>query len=522
MMKHSVFTLLFTLALSCLSNAQKTPNILFIAVDDLNTNLGCYGDGFAISPNIDRLAKMGTVFGNNHCQQAICGPSRASIMTGLRQDTLKIWEFGQRMREINPDTITLPQFFKEKGYETTCIGKIYDFRNVNGENDPESWSIPSKTFEDYHFHPDYQKPVNGHYQSPHSKKLFEEAKSQGLKDYFSISKYMKEHDGMPAVECMEEELPDNSYTDGAIALAATELLKQLNQGGKPFFLGVGFNKPHLPFAAPKKYWNMYDRKDISIHPFQKRSSNPVLRAYHSSGELKSYSGIPKFNSYSDHTDNHLPLDQQKELIHGYYACVSFVDAQVGKLLDTLEDQGIVDNTVVVLWGDHGFHLGDHGLWHKHTNFEQATRSPLIISAPNIASKQISAAPTEFIDVFPTLCELAGLVPLPRLEGKSLVPLMKGGMTSVKPFALSQYPRGKDVMGYSIRTENYRYTEWIKGGWRTFKSYDPKLVIGRELYDYQKDPMEKFNIWQQTEKQEVLKKMQTHLHQFFAKDQTQIE
>lgn len=483
--------------------------MLFIAVDDLKPSIGAYGDQMAITPNIDRLANVGTVFLNNHCQKAICGPSRASLMTGRRPDSIRVWRFLQRMREINPDTLTIPQHFMNQGYTTTAIGKIYDSRNVNGQYDPESWSIPHKTYSDCMWNADLPRPF-GQYRNSTSKQAYAAAVAKGLKGHKAIDEFMRLGNGRPAVESMD--VPDDAYKDGAMALRAIEMLKDLKQSKKPFFLGVGFAKPHLPFVAPKKYWDMYDRKDIHVHPFQSKTSDAVDMAYHRCGELKGYTDIPNsFNSHSGDPKTHLAEDKQRELIHGYYACTSYVDAQIGKLLDALEATGQSENTIVVLWGDHGFHLGDHGLWHKHTNFEQATRSPLIISAPGI-EKQTTKAPTEFIDIFPTLCELAGLPTPEKIDGKSLVSMMEKPDVSVKPFAVSQYSN-KGCMGYSIRTERFRYTEWIKN-WRTFKPYDPDLVLGRELYDYEKDSGETMNLVDQPEYETESKEMHEMLKSFF--------
>lgn len=493
-----------------LSSAAKPPNVLFIAVDDLKPSIGAFGDSMAITPSMDRLAEAGTVFLNSHCQKAICGPSRASLMTGMRPDSIRVWVFGERMREINPDIISIPEHFMNHGYTTTAMGKIYDPRNVNDKWDTESWSIPHKEYGDLHWHPDYPTPINGQYFNEASQKSYDEAVAKGLQGYSAIDQYMRKGDGRPAVECMD--VPDNAYKDGAIALCAIETLKELGKGDKPFFLGVGFAKPHLPFVAPKKYWDLYDRKKISIHPFQKKSSNPVDMAYHTSGELKGYTDIPNtMNSYSDDQGKWLAEDKQLELIHGYYACTSYVDAQVGLIMEALRENGLSENTVVVLWGDHGFHLGDHGLWHKHTNFEQATRSPLIISAPGF-KKGSAAAPAEFIDIFPTLCELTGLPNPGKLDGKSLVPMMQDPTAAVKPVAVSQYSYN-GCMGYSIRTERYRYTEWVKD-WRTFLPVDPNRVRGRELYDYQKDPDETMNQVDNPEYRNVLKEMQKKMLEFY--------
>jgi iduronate 2-sulfatase len=256
---------------------------------------------------------------------------------------------------------------------------------------------------------------------------------------------------------------------------------------------VGFARPHLPFVAPKKYWDLYRRDDMPVAQFQQHAANSPLVAYHNSGELRAYTDIPPLASFTDLKANRLglPVDKQKELIHGYYAAVSYADAQVGRLLDTLDKLGIAGNTTIVLWGDHGWHLGDHDLWCKHSNFEQAVRAPLLISAPGHQPGQTSAV-SEFVDIFPTLCELSGLAAPRHLDGRSLVPLMRDPRASIKDYAVSQYPRG-DKMGYSIRTPQYRLTWWLKNGYRSTQALSPDLIVARELYDYTQDPLETVNV-----------------------------
>jgi arylsulfatase A-like enzyme len=295
----------------------------------------------------------------------------------------------------------------------------------------------------------------------------------------------------PAVECAD--VPDDTYHDGKLTGMATQLLDSLSKNNKPFFLAVGYLKPHLPFVAPKKYWDMYRRNQFEPAPFQKKAINSPDIAYHASGELKFYNDIPPFDSYSEDELKHLPDEKQLEVIHGYYAAISYMDAQVMKLLEELDRLKIRENTIIVLWGDHGWHLGDHGLWNKHSNFEQAARVPLIMSVPGKPAGIRASGMCEFVDVFPTLCDLTNL-PIPKyLDGISLVPAINNPSAELRAYALSQYPRGNDKMGYSIRTERYRYTEWFAGGFLTNKKYDPNLVIATELYDYQNDPLETKNL-----------------------------
>ena len=485
--------------------AQNRPNVLFIAVDDLKPILGCYGDQLVKTPNIDRLAKRGTVFMQNYCQQAVSGPTRASLMTGMRPDYTRIWDLKTKMRDVNPGILSLPQYFISLGYSTQGIGKIYDPRCVDDALDQPSWSIPYYKRSDKYVSKSTGKP-EGQYQLPETKSLFIkftlEGEAKGLKgkeltDY--VAKLIK-----PSVECAD--VPDNAYNDGSNALYAKEILDQLSKEGKPFFFAVGFSKPHLPFVAPKKYWDLYKCDQMPLAPFQQKAKNGPEIGYHTAAELLAYSDIPPIASFSDQkVGMDLPVDKQKELIHGYYAATSYMDAQVGILLNALDSLGLSKNTVIVLWGDHGWHLGDHNLWCKHTNFEQATHAPLLISAPGIQPSK-TKSPSEFIDIFPTLCDLTGVKIPDHLDGKSLVPMMKDPKVSVKEFSVSQYPRPAnkienarlgwsdgEFMGYSIRTAKYRYTIWLKDTFRSYKPYNKDLVVASELYDYEKDPNETVNV-----------------------------
>ena len=494
--------------LPALAQQKAKPNILFIAVDDLKPVLGCYGDKLIQTPNIDRLAKMGTVFLSNYCQQAVCGPTRASIMTGKRPDYTQIWDLKTQMRDINPDIVTIPQYFIGQGYTTAGIGKIYHPTSIDKQNDLPSWSIPYLKAGEHDFAAGWGEPILvGGYQSPQTKllvkKYMKEAAAKGLKDSASrayVAKFIK-----LSSECIDA--PDNAYEDGADALLAKRQMAEMSKGKKPFFMAVGFHRPHLPFVAPKKYWDLYNRADMPIAPFQHPSKNGVAMAYHNVGELTAYTDIEPLANEGDQKNGGLTLaiDQQKKLIHGYYASVSYTDAQVGILLNTLDSLGITNSTIIVLWGDHGWHLGDHNLWCKHTDFEQATHAPLLIAAPGIKHTTTASA-TEFVDVFPTLCDLAGVKIPTNLDGKSLVPLMKNSAASVKDFSVSQYPRSDTasetqrlgfadakVMGYSIRTKQYRFTIWMKDFFRSTEPFNKALVAGSELYDYKKDPNETVNV-----------------------------
>ena len=506
-----------------LSQSKSRPNILFIAIDDLKPLMGCYGNTIVKTPNIDRLAKRGTVFLQNYCQQAVCGPTRASLMTGMRPDYTKVWDLKTRMRDVNPDIISLPQYLQSQGYSTQGIGKVYDPRCVDNEIDKPSWSVPYYKTDKRYFPKAYGEPALTRYQNPATKQLAaqyaKEAAAKGLKgseanDYV-VAKVR------PTTEC--EDVPDHAYNDGANTLQAKDILIQLSKQSGPFFMAVGLAKPHLPFVAPKKYWDLYQRDQLPIAEFQDKPTNAVDIAFHNAGEIRAYTDIPPVLSGANDKGFGitLPEEKQRELIHGYYASISYTDANVGVLLNTLDSLGISDNTIIVLWGDHGWHLGDHNLWCKHSNFEQATRAPLIIAAAGVGySKKPTQSSSEFIDIFPTLCELAG-VPIPsHLHGKSLVPLMKNPTASVKTFSVSQYPRssetaenerlgysGANVMGYSIRTNRYRYTIWMKNGYRSTDPFSTSLLVGSELFDYEKDPLEKVNFTGST----AYKKIKATLH-----------
>jgi iduronate 2-sulfatase len=468
---------------------KKAPNVLFIAIDDLKPELGCYGSKIVKTPNIDKLAAKGTLFTQSYCQQAVSGPTRASLLTGKRPDYTKVWDLQTLIRDINPDIVTLPQYFAQNGYSTTGIGKIFDARSVDKMSDTKSWTMPFLKVEDKYYHNNRSQSM--HYQAEDTRAEIEkykaEAIAEGKKNYSQYESYVKSKI-FPSSECID--IPDNGYVDGANTLKAMDVISQLAKSDKPFFFGMGYVRPHLPFVAPKKYWDMYKRDEMPLATFQQQAKNSPDFAYHNSGELRSYTDIPAVVSFTDLKENRigLPVDKQKELIHGYFAAISYVDAQIGLLMKKLDELGIADNTVIVLWGDHGWHLGDHDLWCKHSNFEQAARTPLIFYKPGVKPSKYEK-PVEFVDIFPTLCELSGLSVPAKLDGLSLMPSMKNVKKVAKDFAVSQYPRpGK--MGYSIRTERYRYTVWYD--WKN-RVLDRSKVYATELYDYEKDPLETVNV-----------------------------
>jgi len=523
-----VALLLISFQTTTIAQKKEKLNVLFIAIDDLKPILGCYGNKLIHTPNIDRLASMGTVFLNNYCQQAVCGPTRASLMTGKRPDYTKVWDLKTTMRSINPDIVSIPQYFASQGYSTQGIGKVYDPRCVDKKIDEPSWTVPYYKTDLKYYAEEFGEPALGRYQLPETKALAEkyinEALAQGMKKNEANEYAMKKI--KPSTECVD--VPDNAYNDGANILQAKDILKDLSKSSIPFFFAVGIAKPHLPFVAPKKYWDLYSREEMPIEKYQEKPKNAVDVAFHNAGEIRAYTDIAPLTSFSD-TKNFgltLPLDKQKELIHGYYAAISYTDAQVGILLNTLDELGLTKNTIIVLWGDHGWHLGDHNLWCKHTNFEQATHAPLIISSPKIKSGK-SKSQTEFVDIFPTLCDLAGLTVPTYLDGKSLMPIMKNNNEIVKEFSVSQYPRsggdpeterlgyaGAKVMGYSIRTSQYRYTVWMGSNFRSSQKFDKNLIIGEELYDYINDPEETENVVNEKNYNSISGELKNKMLEFF--------
>ncbi len=415
------------------------PSVLFIAIDDLRPSLGCYGDPLAQTPNIDRFARTGRQFNRAYCQQSVCGPSRTAILTGRLPDNTGVWHNRNRFRERHPDLVTLPQLFKNNGYHTQALGKV--FSGNRRELDPVSWSVP-----------EILKPDGwDNYALPASRGT---AGPKGL-----------------AFE--RADVPDEGYPDGKLAKLATRTLEELAKSGRPFFLAVGFFKPHLPFNAPKRYWDLYDPRVFEPGFTYQRAHGAPNFAYPDHLELGGYREIPD--------DERVSPAQARELRHGYYACVSYADAQVGKLLRALERLGLDDNTVVVLWGDHGFSLGEAGHWCKDTNFELDTHVPLIIRTPGMAKPGIpSDALTEYVDIFPTLAELADLAPPGGLDGKSVRATLRDPQAAGRAFALSQFsrpfkPNAPEIMGYSIRTVTRRYTRWI--------DWSSRDVLAEELYDY---------------------------------------
>lgn len=440
------------------SIAATRPNVLFIVVDDLRTSLGSYGDATAITPNIDRLAARSLVFMRAYAQQAVCNPSRQSFLSGRRPDAIRVWNLTSHFRQTAPDVVSLPEHFKRHGYATQGIGKIY--HDPAEMQDAPSWSLPA-TFNVVAKKEDYRLTEN---QAPPDKPQLKMAATE-------------------AADAL-----DDAYPDGKVAAAAVAALGKLKTRGQPFFLAVGFRKPHLPFSAPKKYWDLYDRAKIPEPGREAPPRNAPEIALHDWPELRGYGDIAKQGT--------LAREKAMELRHGYYASVSYMDAQVGRVLDELDRLKGAEKTIVVLFSDHGFHLGDYGLWCKDTVYEAATRVPLLLSAPRGVSQRAGGstdALVELIDLYPTLAELCGL-PLPdKLDGRSLAPLLRKPKQSWKTAAYSQFPRPWTPsapqpprrMGYSVRTDRFRYVEW-----RDFKTRE---LLARELYDYSTGATETVNL-----------------------------
>ena len=462
---------------SCQSQKEKEkPNILFIAVDDLRTELGCYSNSQIKSPNIDKLASEGLAFNRAYCQQPICMASRASLMSGLRPDTLNIYNC-LSLEEDAPGILTLDQHFENNGYEIWAAGKIY------------------------HHGIDYDVQFGDAY---HKIKTDEVGRGYLSEEAIGIvaelDKWYRENRDEsgggrgPAFEWPD--VPDNAYHDGKMTDMAIEKLANFKTSDKPFFMAVGYKKPHLPFNAPKKYWDMYNADEIEPAKNPYHPENVSQYFDYNFGELRNYYGIPEGNTAFSDTLN-------KTLKHGYYACVSYIDAQIGRLLEGLKANGLDNNTIVIIWGDHGWKLGEHNMWCKHTQFQIDNHVPLIIKVPgqNAAS---SDALVEFVDIYPSLCELAGIELPNHLQGKSFAPLIENPNKNWKEGVFSYWPASnrtnpeKVVMGYTVQTNRYRYTEWIRES--------TGELMARDLFDHQTDPDENFGIANVPENEELIQKL----------------
>ena len=441
---------------------REKPNVLLILVDDLKPALGCYGDRVAKTPNLDALAA--------YCNQAVCAPSRFTLMLGSHSTSTGLYGLGSQLREVLPEAVTMPQYFAKHGYRTESLGKVFHIGHGN-EGDPESFSVP-------HFK---EKVIE--YLLPESTQGGQMTREEAM---FTNQK-VKNFNALPRGAAFESpDVEDAAYADGRVAAEAVKRLRAAKgrrvKEGTPFFLVAGFARPHLPFSAPKKYWDLYDPDRLPMPENEELPEGSPKVAHKRGGEIRNYFPVPDKGDPAGISD-----EVKRQLIHGYYASTSFVDAQIGKVVDGLDDLGLSDDTIIVLWGDHGFHLGDLGIWTKHTNYEQANRIPILISAPGVprpgsSTKQLA----ESVDIFPTLAELAGL-PAPRgpqpIDGLSLAPVLKDPGRRVRDHAFHAYPKGK--MGRSIRTGRYRLVEWKISG-------APAAQAEYELYDYETDPLETKN------------------------------
>ena len=422
------------------SSKQKRHNILFIAVDDLRPEILAFGAEHSVTPAIDKLASSGVFFDRAYCMVPTCGASRAALMTGLRPANNRFTSYQTYAEKDAPGAKPIHSHFKDAGYYTMSLGKV--FHHTSDHED--GWS---------------EKP----WKPKAERYVTEEAKKQTKPDSRGRLR------GPPTESA---DVPDETYADGLIAAEAIKKLRKRAGEDQPFFLAVGFVKPHLPFVAPTKYWDLYDAKTVRMPDNYFAPKNAPKVSIHNSGELRNYSGVPKTGL--------IPEKMALDLIHGYHACVSYMDAQVGGVLDELERLELADNTVVVLWGDHGWNLGEHTLWCKHSCYETSLRAPLIFRSPVLtdAGKGASGALVEFIDVYPTLCELAGLATPDHVDGKSLVPVLKNPASNHKEAAISRFGPGD-----TIRTDRYRYTMYR----------DRSGEVSRMLYDHEKDPNENLNI-----------------------------
>lgn len=448
----------------------RRPNVLLILIDDLKPTLGAFGDRTAITPNIDELAARGSRFERAYANQAVCAPSRINLMTSRRSTSTGIYEFGMDLRDYIPDAVTLPELFKRHGYVAESYGKVYHVGH-NTHDDPVSWSAP---------------PVKDHVieylerDSTGAKPTREEALFNEVPVEGDVWRYAATLGRGAAWE--SPDVPDDAYADGRTAARATKRLAELKASGVPFFLAVGFARPHLPFSVPKRYWDMYDPAKLPMPDFERLPDGAPAFAGKVGGEITAYSPVPEKAAGADY-----PVALKRKLIHGYYAGVSYVDTQIGKVLHALEREGLADNTIVVLWGDHGWHLGDHGLWTKHTNFEQAVRQPLIFAGPGTGRPgQAPAQIAETVDVYPTLVSLAGLqlpAKMQPIDGIDLTPALSDPKRVLRPYAYHAYNRPGRV-GQAIRTARYRLVRWLSdaGGEPVY-----------ELYDLEADPGETRNV-----------------------------
>jgi iduronate 2-sulfatase len=455
-------------------------NVLLICVDDLKPLLGCYGDALAKTPNIDRLASSGILFRNAYCNQAVCAPSRNALLTGFRPQTLGIYDLGTHFRKSSPDCVTLPQYFKNVGYRAEGMGKIFHVGHGN-VNDKLSWSLPHWNAKVVGYALSENRAPQG---LTREEALFENDKTKPIRS-------------LPKGAVIERaEVEDQAYADGVLAERVVERLAYASaHPDEQFFMAVGFVKPHLPFCAPARYWDMHDPAKFELAKLQSPPEGAPEYAPTKWGELRQYRGVPESGALDE--------DLQRKLIHGYYAAASYMDAQVGKALEALESSGLSENTIVVLWGDHGWHLGDHGMWCKHSNYEQAARIPLIVRVPGKPPAEVRGM-VETVDIYPTLVELAGLGRVAGLDGDSFARAIDNPEAELRDHVIHVFPRGQ-TLGRAIRTDRYRLVQW--------KRFDAGASEAEwELYDYQVDPLERKNLIDDVDVgvvEQLKKKLESH-------------
>lgn len=465
--KYAPYLFMVMAFLACKSEEKQKeiavtrPNILFIAVDDLRPELNFYGAEHIVSPHLDRFAAESTVFNRAYCNVPVCGASRASILTGARPTRYRFIDYSTKKDEDLPQVKSLPKLFRDNGYTTISNGKVYHHER----DDEASWDSiwrPKGNVRDYLL--DENIALN--------------SREGGLRgNAFEVAN-----------------VGDSAYFDGKIANKGIEDLRQLKRDGKPFFLALGFMKPHLPFNAPKKYWDLYDRQKISLPENYLQPENIPTEAYHNFGELRRYHAIPEKGLLSD--------DMALKMLHGYYACVSYVDAQIGRVLKELKHLGLAENTIVVLWGDHGYNLGNHKMWCKHCTFETSMRVPLLVKVPGITKGEKVENITELIDVYPSLCELAGLTAPRHLEGESFVALLHG-KTRKKDYAVSKF---KDAV--ALIKGSLFYTEWTD---------DDGEAYARMLFDHKTDPWELNNLAEKKSHREIVDSLSLELREKWGDD-----
>lgn len=479
---------------------QQHPNVLFISVDDLRPTLGVYGDEQAVTPNIDRFAmEEALTFTNTYCQAAVCAPSRASLMTGLRPDSTKVWHLGDEFRETIPNVVTMPQHFDKFGYHTVSMGKIFH----NYMPDSISWDEPDLKPERYQKYEG--RDAETFYHTKQSKRRQRKRRKALLENNPDYS-YANGWNCGPAFEAADK--PDSIYYDAAQTDLAIRKMKALQDEKEPFYMAIGYYRPHLPYVVPQKYWDLYNRDSFKIRNNSLPEGAPAMAA-NSNYELRGYLDYRSVNRPSG---SPLPADSARMLKHGYYASVSFIDACLGRLFKTLEQTGLDQNTIVVIWGDHGYKLGEHRGWGKQTNFEIDNHVPLMISTPEMRNKgEKSDALTELVDLYPTLCDLAGIKVPDYLQGTSLQPLIKKPERPWKDAVFHQFRRragisanGKAYMGYAMRTLRYHYIEWHS--WNPETHTAGEAIKAVELYDLQKDPQETVNLAEKAGNQALIDRL----------------